>query len=151
MTRARRWLSGGALATLIALVAAQALPVPRTNPPVSGELVAAAPIAQILRRACYDCHSNQTVWPWYSAIAPVSWLVVHDVEEGRRELNFSTWAVYDAARRRKKLGESRQEMIEGEMPPWMYVLMHAEARLSPAERDMVLAWIDVELGRPATQ
>ena len=147
--RARRLLPWAGLAALAALVVAQLVPIERANPPVTGALEPPSAVASPLRRACYDCHSNETVWPWYSAVAPVSWLVAHDVREGRRELNFSSWDGYDAARRRKKLQESRDEMREGEMPPWFYVLMHPEARLSAAERDAVQAWIDGELARLA--
>jgi hypothetical protein len=80
-------------------------------------------------RACFDCHSNETAWPWYSNIAPVSWLIQHDVEEGRSVLNFSEWG---AAGRRA--GEAGEVVLEGEMPPSYFVLLHAEAKLSSAEK-----------------
>ena len=139
-----RWIVPVGLA---GLVVAQLVPVERTNPPIDGPIDPPPAVAALLRRACYDCHSNETVWPWYAAVAPVSWLVAHDVREGRRELNFSTWDAYDAARRRKKLTESRDEMREGEMPPWFYVLLHPEARLGAAEQDAVDAWIATEVAR----
>src|SRR5262249_61506131 len=104
-------------------------PAPATNSAIKAERAAPAETAPLLRRACYDCHSRETAWPWYSRVAPVSWLVVHDVEEGRRELDFSAWDAYDAAQRAKKLRESADEIAEGEMPPWHYRLVHAAARL----------------------
>jgi cytochrome c551/c552 len=107
---------------------------------VSSDVGAPPEVAAILRRACYDCHSNETVWPWYAGVAPVSWLLAHDVQEGRAELNFSTWDTYDAARRKKKLKETAEEVAEGEMPPWLYVLMHPDARLDATARERLRAW-----------
>lgn len=128
----------------VAVVLAQLVPVARTNPPVSADVAPPADVAATLRRACYDCHSNETVWPWYSRVAPVSWLVAHDVDEGRDELNFSAWGAYDAVKRRKKLNETVKEITEGEMPPWYYVVMHPPARLSPADVERVRGWAIAE-------
>jgi hypothetical protein len=83
---------------------------------------------ELAQRACFDCHSNETVWPWYSNIAPVSWLVQHDVDEGREYVNFSDWG---NARELDELGEV---VYEGEMPMSNYLLTHPEARLTDAER-----------------
>jgi hypothetical protein len=80
------------------------------------------------------------VWPWYSQIAPLSWLLANDVKEGRRELNFSKWSTYDAKRRAKKLTEIAKEVGEGEMPPWYYVLVHSDAKLAGTDRDTVRVW-----------
>jgi cytochrome c551/c552 len=140
MTGLGRYFKTAAVGLAVALVAVQLVPVTHTNPPVGGDVAAPAEVAALLRRACYDCHSNETVWPWYSRVAPASWLVSHDVEEGREELNFSTWADYSAKRRAKKLKETAEEVSEGEMPPWYYVLLHPEARLDDAERTRLLAW-----------
>lgn len=128
------------LATVAALGLLQLIPVDRTNPPVEREVQAAPEVKAILTRACYDCHSNETVWPWYSRVAPVSWLVAWDVKEGREELNFSTWNRYDAKQRAKKIKESWEEVQEGEMPPWFYVPLHGEARLSDRDRRILGAW-----------
>ena len=137
--RARRSRIGFA-ALAVALVAAQAFRIDRTNPPVTGDVAAAPAVAALLRRACYDCHSHETVWPWYSMAAPVSWLLARDVREGRRALNFSTWAACDAKKKSKKLKETAEVITEGEMPPWYYALVHPKARLSPAEGEMLRAW-----------
>jgi hypothetical protein len=129
------------LAAVAALVAIQFVPVARpTNPPVTAEAPASPEVRAILRRACYDCHSNETVWPWYSKVAPVSWLVARDVREGRAELNFSTWDQYDTRQQVKKMGESFEEVSEGEMPPWFYLPVHRDAVLSTADRAALRTW-----------
>ena len=127
------------LAVLFGL--AQLVPVDRTNLAVESDVAAPGPANAVLRRACYDCHSNETVWPWYSQVAPVSWLLAHDVREGRRELNFSTWSTYDPKRRAKKLKETVEEVRDGDMPPWYYVIMHSEAKLSGADRAAIERWV----------
>jgi hypothetical protein len=100
-----------------------------TNPPVTAEPAWPDPAVRDLAvRTCFDCHSNQTVWPWYSNIAPISWLVQSHVEEGRSRLNFSTWGV-----RQGGAGEAAELVLAGEMPPGYYRLMHRSANLSSAE------------------
>ncbi|MFM8320760.1 MAG: heme-binding domain-containing protein [Chloroflexota bacterium] len=104
-----------------------------TNPPVVQEPAWASPEArQVAQRACFDCHSNETVWPWYSNIAPVSWLVQHDTEEGRSKLNFSEWTG------REELDEIAEVLQEGEMPMPIYLVMHSQAKLSSAEVNTLL-------------
>lgn len=124
----------------IALVVIQFVPVDRTSPPVESEVPAPAEVRVVLRRACYDCHSNETVWPWYSGIAPVSWLVARDVHEGREELNFSTWNRLATKEQIKALHESWESVEEGEMPLWFYLPTHPEARLSAQDRSILRAW-----------
>ena len=136
---------GYGLAAAIAL--AQLVPVERTNPPVEAELVAAPEVQALLRRACYDCHSHATVWPWYAWVAPVSWLVAHDVDHGRRELDFSRFESYGPTKQRKKLGEVAEQVGEQEMPLWYYLLVHPEARLSEAERARLVSWAEAERAR----
>jgi hypothetical protein len=99
-----------ALALLVLLLLIQLWPVERTNPPVSAPLEADPEVVAVLRAACYDCHSNETVWPWYSRVAPLSWQVAHHVEEGREELNFSEWGSYTAETRR----EFAEERLDGD-------------------------------------
>ncbi|MET0153110.1 MAG: heme-binding domain-containing protein [Candidatus Binatia bacterium] len=127
------------LGVLFGLV--QLVPVDRTNPAVESDVAAPGTANGVLRRACYDCHSNETFWPWYSQVAPVSWLLASDVREGRRELNFSLWNTYDPKRRAKKLKETVQEVRDGDMPPWYYVIMHSEAKLSGADRAAIERWV----------
>jgi cytochrome c551/c552 len=129
-----------ALALPVLLLVAQLIPIDRANPPSEGDIGAPPRVAAILQRACYDCHSNQTVWPWYSNIAPVSWWIASDVHEGRKELNFSVWSSYTDKKKQKKLRETGKEVSEGEMPPWFYVALHPEARLSEADLQAIRAW-----------
>ena len=138
MTRWRKVLIGGAAA----LVLAQLVPVPRTNPPVELEVPASADVRQILRRACYDCHSNETVWPAYARVAPVSLLVANDVARGRRHLNFSTWNRVTPAKQSELLGEVWKEVSEGEMPMGIYLPLHPEARLTDADKATLKAWTE---------
>ncbi len=118
----------------------QLVPVTRENPPVESDVPAPPEVKAVLRRACYDCHSNETVWPWYSRVAPISWLVARDVHEGREHLNFSTWNRYDTKRQVKMWKETWKEVEEGEMPPWLYLGPHREARLSDRDRAILRAW-----------
>jgi len=136
MTLLGKILIGGS----ILLAAAQLVPVERTNPPVEEEVPAPAEVREVLRRACYDCHSNETRWPWYAHVAPVSWMVVHDVKHARKHLNFSTWNAYDAKKRRKKLDELWEEVDEGEMPLWTYRPLHPESRLDASDLRLLRAW-----------
>lgn len=138
----RRWMIRTAISLIVILVVIQIFRVDSTNPPAEGEMPTSTEVKAVLRRACYDCHSNETAWPWYSQIAPVSWLVAWDVREGRDELNFSTWSRYDAQKRAKKLKESWEQIAEGAMPPWYYLLVHPEARLSAVECVLLHQWTE---------
>jgi Haem-binding domain len=122
-------LAAGAAAVLVLL---QAVPYGRnhTNPPVTGEPAWNAPrIEALARSACFDCHSNESRWPWYASIAPVSWRIQNHVDEGRGKLNFSAFD-----RPQEEATEAADVVRSGEMPPSDYLLMHPEARLSPADR-----------------
>lgn len=143
------YLKRAAWLGLAGLVVAQVVRIDRTNPAVEQDIGAPPQIDVVLRRACYDCHSNETVWPWYSNVAPVSWLLARDVREGRRELNFSTWNAYDAKKKAKKLKESADEAAEGEMPPWFYVAAHRDAALSEIDVARLRAWTAEERSRLA--
>jgi hypothetical protein len=125
---------------LVACVAIQFVPVSRDNPPVESEVPATAAVRSILRTSCYDCHSNETRWPWYAHVAPVSWLVADDVHHAREHMNFSTWARYDARKQAKHLEEAWEEIEEGEMPLFYYVWLHPEAELSAGDRIVLRDW-----------
>lgn len=127
-------------ALVVSLVIAQFVPVDRSNPPVEGDVGAPPEVESALRAACYDCHSNETTWPWYGYVAPVSWLLAYDVRAGREELNFSTWPSYDARRLQKKRKEIVETVIEGEMPPWYYVVMHPDA--GRADLELIRRWAE---------
>lgn len=133
--------SGKVLVGAVALLAAmQLVRFEKTNPPVTGEIDAPPEVASVLRRACYDCHSNETKWPWYSNVAPASWLLHRDVVVGRRKLNFSEWASVAPDKRAKRQKESGEQVRSGEMPPWFYLPPHPEAKLSDAEKALLEAW-----------
>jgi hypothetical protein len=125
---------------IVILVALQLVPVDSTNPPPRAEPGAPAPVQELLKRSCYDCHSNETVWPWYSRIAPVSWLIARDVKKGRREVNFSVWDNYEEKRKARKLREIAKEVEKGDMPPRYYTPLHPQARLSATERELIVKW-----------
>ncbi|MEQ8704259.1 MAG: heme-binding domain-containing protein [Phaeodactylibacter sp.] len=99
-------------------------------------------VVQILKDACYDCHSHQTTYPWYTNIQPVGWWLKGHIEEAREHLNFSTWAAYDAEKRAHKAEESAEEVGEGYMPLKAYPLTHPEARLSDEQRDRLVTWFE---------
>lgn len=111
----------------------------RTNPPTDAastfEAVAkpSAQTAAVVRRACQDCHSHATVWPWYSAVAPASWLVSADVREGRARLNLSQWNLLGPEMSALKMKQMCAEAQGGEMPLWQYRLIHGDAKLAPAD------------------
>lgn len=124
-------LSGLAIIIVLGL-AIQLIPYGRNhnNPPVVAEPNwDSAETKALYDRACADCHSNDTTWPWYSNIAPVSWLVQHDVEDGRRHLNTSLWGTQGF-----ETHEASEVILQGEMPMKVYLIMHPEARLSNSER-----------------
>jgi hypothetical protein len=136
---------GGGIAVL-ACVAIQLIRPERTNPvadpqlAVDRQMPVPAQVLAVFERSCYDCHSNQTRWPWYSNIAPVSWLVAKDVKDGRRHLNFSEWGSYNQKRRATKLGDISDEVDRGDMPDSKYLIIHRDAVLSAAEKDLLVAW-----------
>ena len=130
----------GVFLVIIFLGLIQLIPVTLNNPAVIQDIDAPAHVHAILKRSCYDCHSHETVWPWYSRIAPASWLLAWDVKEGREELNFSTWHQYSNRKRTKKLREIAEEIEEGEMPPWFYIPLHPEARLSSQDKQHLRTW-----------
>ena len=131
-----RWLLRIVLAGAALLVLAQAVPYGRshTNPPTLAEPSwDSARTRQLAQDACFDCHSNLTAWPWYTNVAPVSWLVYRDVHDGRAALNFSEWTKpQDGA------GDAVETVANGSMPPWFYKPLHPKSRLSSAEKQELM-------------
>jgi hypothetical protein len=127
----KKWPARVAVGLAAVFVLMQLVPYGRdhTNPPARVEPAWPSPAVRALAvRACFDCHSNQTVWPWYSHVAPISWLVQRDTDEGRSKLNFS-----ESNRPQRKADEAADEVREGGMPLWFYKIPHPSAGLSPAE------------------
>ena len=99
-------------------------------------------VAALLKKSCYDCHSNESVYPWYSHIAPSSWLVAKDIREGREELNFSNWNDYDMMEKLGLLDDISIQIGEGEMPMEIYLLMHPSSKLDDAQRQLIIEWAE---------
>ena len=140
----RRWLFRVGIGLLGTLLVIQLVPYGRdhSNPPVESEPPWDSPATRALaKQACFDCHSNETEWPAYASIAPASWLVQRDVDEGRAVLNFSEWQ-----RPQEEATKASEELLEGEMPPAIYELMHAHARLGGADRDRLAQGLAKTLG-----
>ena len=136
----RAWIRWSLLGFIAIVILIQAVPYGRDhlNPPVRAEPQWDSPrTRELSARACFDCHSNETVWPWYSNIAPISWLIESDVKEGRRELNFSEWD-----RPQEEAHESTDSVRKGSMPPWYYPW----ATLSHAERQDLIKGLEASLG-----
>jgi hypothetical protein len=133
------------------LIIAQFITIQRTNPPLKGDLAAPPQIKIVLRRACYDCHSNETRWPWYTYVAPLSWLVEHDVERGRQELNFSEWESYYPTTRRRKLQWTDRALREETMPPWIYRILHPGSGLTKEDLVALEKWIAPQIADNLTQ
>ena len=128
---------------LIPIILIQFIPVNRNNPPVDNNLAISAPqnVEAILKNSCYDCHSNETVWPVYSYIAPISWLVAKDVKNGREELNFSEWNKLDESKMEKKKKEIIEEISRDTMPMPIYLITHSTAKLSEEDKLLLKNWL----------
>lgn len=125
------------IALIVILIGIQFIPVERTNPPVTSEISVPENVKVILKKACYDCHSNETNWVWYTKVAPMSFLTAKDVNDGRRHLNFSEW---DGNNESKYKEEIWEEIRDEKMPPWQYKIMHSDAKLSQEEKNIIRNW-----------
>jgi hypothetical protein len=140
---------------VVLFLAIQLIPVNHTNPPVVTQVKWDSPQTQALfERACADCHSNQTTWPWYSKIAPVSWLVMRDVSEGRQRWNISDLAGTQNTSQFEReggsgVGEVREAIESGEMPMSIYTMMHPTANLTAAEKQALITGLEATVS--ATQ
>jgi hypothetical protein len=137
-------LSGIVLIALVIQLVPSELPSTEINNP--GDLIESGivsiEVAGLLRTSCYDCHSNETKFPWYSYVAPFSWLIAKDVKDARKELNFSVWHDYDMLEKLKKLDDISIEVKEGEMPMPIYTAIHTSAKLSDAQRQLIVQWAE---------
>ena len=137
-------------------VVAQVIIPARTNPPSDPAMhlkvvrPSAAAAVAVMDRSCRDCHSNDTTWPWYSRVAPVSWLVARDVRVGRKELNVSEFGTYNAKKQQRKLEEACKQVREGEMPMWIYTVQHPDAKLRPGDVEAICAASEVIAAPAAT-
>jgi hypothetical protein len=160
----KKWIKRIFLGSLAVFIAIQLVPVDRADPPVdpTKKLQPPPDVEAILRVSCYDCHSNETRWPWYAYVAPVSWFVANHVHDGRRHLNLSDWAdmkpragqvqlnglPYTTVEyKRKLLGDMETEMQEGKMPLPSYLLIHHDARMTPEHYRVISDWLNAEMAK----
>lgn len=115
---------------------------PESNQNIVNSGLLSDPASALLRKACFDCHSDQAELPWYSKLAPVSWLLADHISEGKSHLNFSTWEGYSVSEKTGKLEEIKDEIESGGMPLKSYKLMHPEAKLTPEEVTSLLTWTE---------
>lgn len=155
MKKTLKWIG---IILVVLLAAIQAIRPAKTNPPVDetktirANTTMSPEVAAILDRACNDCHSNKTTWPWYSQVAPVSWLLVGDVNDGRKDLSLSDWGTYDSKKKARKLKKICEEVETGGMPLRSYLLLHPAARLSDSDKQALCDWTRQEGERvPASQ
>jgi hypothetical protein len=149
----RKFLKLSALAVVILFVSVQFVRPNKTNPPVvqaqaiEAHVRITPEVAGIFERACKDCHSNQTEWPWYTQVAPVSWYVADHVNHGRKHLNFSRWSAYDREQADFLLGAMCMTAERGRMPLSSYTRLHHSAKLSPADIQTLCSWSQAERRR----
>lgn len=133
-------------AVAVAAVAIQFVPYGKdhTNPAIISEPTWDSPrTKELFDNACADCHSHQTTYPWYSSIAPISWLITRDIDEGREHFNVSAWGV----QKKNEADDAAKEVREGSMPPWFYLPTHPEARLSDAEKQELITGLEKTFGK----
>ena len=147
MKKIFRWI---AISGAVLFVGLQLVRPAKTNPTVDEtraleqHIQMSAEVKATLKRACYDCHSNETRWPWYSQVAPVSWFVIDHVNHGRSHLNFSDWSRYDRQEQAKLLEGIEETVRDEQMPLASYLLAHSEAKLSPEDKRLISAWARTE-------
>ncbi|MBN1299917.1 MAG: heme-binding domain-containing protein [Melioribacteraceae bacterium] len=134
------------ISLIVLFLIAQLFQTDKTNPesdPADDFITIYKPptkIAHIIKTSCYDCHSYHTRYPWYSYIAPVSWIVKGHIDEGRKRVNFSTWNDYDTQRQKRKLGGCTEAVSEGEMPLPQYLWLHHDANLTGETKEKLVGW-----------
>ncbi|HEX3718056.1 MAG TPA: heme-binding domain-containing protein [Verrucomicrobiae bacterium] len=153
----RIWLKWIGAVALLGFAALQFTTPPHINPsvlPGHDALASNAPppaITALLKNACYDCHSYETTWPWYSYIAPISWTVVQDVNDARDSMNFSEWPHDDPHRARKRWRRIAEAVDANEMPISKYMMIHRKSRLTAAQRKQLVAWAQQEAEKTEDQ
>lgn len=142
----KQWIRYTLIALLVALAVMQFFPIDKTNPPVDPEkdyitmTNPPAQMANLIKAACYDCHSDEVKYPWYTNVAPLSYWIKGHIDNGRKKLNFSVWGDYKASKQEHKLEECVEFVEETKMPLASYNIMHPEARMSDEERADMVAW-----------
>jgi hypothetical protein len=132
------------LGLIVLFVIIQFIPVDRTNPNSNMAMMIKAPdeVMHILEKSCFDCHSNLTEWPFYSYVAPVSWLVASDVAEGREHMNFSAWQSMPVQKQNRQKSEIVEHVMDDEMPLPIYLIMHSDAKLTDEQKQILKGWVE---------
>jgi hypothetical protein len=120
---------------------------PEDNRTLAHDTLVSPDVLAILKKSCFDCHSNQTDFPWYASIAPSSWLLADHINEGRKNLNFSEWQDFSKRKKVGKLEDIQEQVKKGEMPLKSYTLIHKKAILSPEEIQTLIKWTDEATGK----
>lgn len=134
------------IALVMIFIILQFFRIDKTNPPVNEGMdflkIKNTPenIATIIRTSCYDCHSNETVYPWYSNVQPAAWFLKHHIDDGRKHLNFSTFSTYEPKKQIHKLEETVEMIEQDKMPLESYILGHSEAKLSPENKKLLIEY-----------
>lgn len=131
---------------LVGFILIQFFPIDKNNPAPTPKMdfltIKNTPesTANLVRTGCYDCHSNESKYPWYSNVQPFAWFLKDHIEEGRKELNFSTFATYEPKRQAHKLSEAAEQIEKGEMPLDSYVMIHSDAKFSAAQNEQLIKY-----------
>lgn len=126
---------------LLALLGIQFIPVKKTNPIITEDIPAPVEIKNILRNSCYNCHSNETRWPWYSNFAPISWMVINDVNDARKKLNFSNWDKISFEKKGELKKDIWEEVRQDDMPLSLYIYVHPDSKLGFPQKNAIKKWI----------
>jgi Haem-binding domain len=130
----------------VAFIAIQFFRIDKTNPPINetetleAKTLVPENLQLIFKRSCNDCHSNNSVYPWYSNVAPMSWSVAEHIKDGRKQLNFSIWETYDLKKKSRKLNEICDEVESGSMPMYQYLWIHLDAKLTEEDKKLICDW-----------
>jgi hypothetical protein len=136
------FILAGILVIIQFLPSGMPMNTPEDENSITSDSTLTAPVLTNLRAACFDCHSNQTTFPWYSKVAPASWFLADHIKEGREHLNFSEWGTYNNRKKIKKLEDITDQVKSGEMPLKSYLLIHRDAKLSDEEISAMVKWAD---------
>jgi hypothetical protein len=153
----KRFFKWSLIAIALIFIGSQFVRPAKTNPPFDQSRTLASQtnmppdVAGIFKRSCYDCHSNETTWPWYSNVAPASWFLIDHVNHGREHMNFSDWARYNPKEAEELLEEMCEEVEKGAMPLSSYLILHPDAKLSDQDKQMICDWANAERRRMASQ
>ena len=145
------------IALLVIIIVMQFFAIDKSNVTVDPakdfvvQVKAPADVINILKVACYDCHSNESIYPWYTNVAPVSWWVKSHINDGRKHLNFSVWNDYNDKRKSKKIKECIEEIEEGEMPLKSYTIIHKDAELSKEQQKILVDFFNSLRTAPASE